>query len=153
MNKDYIESFSTAFLNVMPQLGIPDVQYKGETECGRLIRSPGVVVVVGITGDLHGNVYFTMQENCANSIASAMMGGMEVSQFDEMVQSAVSELSNMLAATACTDLFEKGIRADISTPTLIHGDFTADTSLKQAACLEMLAGGFLLGIYLSLEKK
>lgn len=153
MNKDYTESFSIAFLDVMPQLGITDVQLKGETECGHLIRSPGVVVVIGITGDLHGNVYFTMQESCANSIASAMMGGMEVLQFDEMVQSAVSELSNMLAATACTNLSEKGIGADISTPTLIHGDFTADASLKQASCLEMLVGENLFGIYLSLETK
>lgn len=153
MNKEYTESFSIAFLNVMPQLGITDVQCKGETECGHLINSPGVVVIIGVTGDLHGNVYFTMQEDCAKKIASAMMGGMDVPQFDEMVQSAVSELSNMLAATACTDLSERGISADISTPTLIHGDFTADAGLKLVTRLEMAAGEWPFCIYLSLEKK
>nr|WP_319487211.1 chemotaxis protein CheX [uncultured Caproiciproducens sp.] len=153
MNKEYMESFSSAFLNVMPQLGVVDVKRNSETECGHLIKSPGVVVIIGITGDLHGNVYFTMGEDCAKKVASSMMGGMDVPQFDEMVQSAVSELSNMLAATACTDLSGKGINADISTPTLIHGDFTADASLKLVTCLEMLADGWPFYIYLSLEQK
>lgn len=153
MKREYIESFSSAFLNVMPQLGVVDVKQKSEMECSHLIKSPGVVVIIGMTGDFHGNVYFTMHEDCAKKVASSMMGGMEVLQFDEMVQSAVSELSNMLAATACTDLSAKGVNADISTPTLIHGDFTADASLNLVMCLEMLVEEWSFCIYLSLEKK
>ncbi len=153
MSKKFAESFSNAFLNVMPQLGITDVKLQSEEECSNTINSPGVVVIIGMVGELRGNVIFAMHEDCANKIASTMMGGMDVEAFNEMAQSAISELSNMLAANACIDLSEKGINADISTPTLMYGKFTAFASLERVVRLELLADELPFYIYVSLEQK
>ncbi|HEX2985300.1 MAG TPA: chemotaxis protein CheX [Caproiciproducens sp.] len=152
MNEKFIESFSNSFLSVLPQLGLSNVKVNGQEDCSNVIESPGVIVIIGMIGDLRGNVIFAMKEDCAKKIASTMMCGMEITEFDAMAQSAVSELSNMLAANACTELSCAGIKADISTPTLIHGSFTATASFDHAVCIEMLVDDFSVNIYISMEQ-
>lgn len=152
MSNKYEEAFSNTFLNIMPQFGIEDIALESQTECGSKINAPGVVCIVGVTGELHGNVIFAMTEACAKRIASAMMGGMPIEAFDEMAQSAVSELGNMLAAGACTYLEVMGIKADISTPTLMHGDFAVQASFNQVTCLQMRISDTFFYIYVSLER-
>ena len=71
-------------------------------------------------------------------IASAMMMGMEVKEFDEIAQSAISELSNMLTANASTIFSQNKIMIDISTPTMIYGNSTATTNTDKIICIEML---------------
>lgn len=151
MNREHISAFSNAVLNIMPQLGIVEIVPGGIKECGKNIETSGVVCIVGIIGDLAGNVIFSMSEDGAKGIASAMMGGMEVLEFDEITQSAVSELSNMLAANSCIGLSEIGFNVDISTPTLMQGIFTLSGSYENCTCIEMKADAFRFDVYVSLE--
>ncbi len=156
MNKEYMAAFSTAFLDIMPQFGIADVKLEREIECGKKIASEGVACIVGIVGNLAGNVIFSMDEDNAKRIASYMMGGMEVLEFDEIAQSAISELSNMLAANSCICLATIGKNwntLDISTPTLMYGNFTVSGSYDKVACLHMTIDGFGFYIYVSLEER
>ncbi len=78
MNKEHLCAFSNAVINIMPQLGIAEVVQREIKECGKNIETSGVVCIVGIIGDLIGNVIFSMSEDSAKVGASAMMGGMEV---------------------------------------------------------------------------
>lgn len=153
MNREYFSAFSNAVLNIMPQLGIEDVAAGEIIECGRNIEASGVVCIVGILGDLSGNVIFSMSEAEAKGIASAMMGGMEVPEFDELTQSAISELSNMLAANACIGLTELGLHTDISTPTLMQGICILSGIYEKCMCIQMQVGEFDLYIYVSLEQR
>jgi chemotaxis protein CheX len=83
-----------------------------------------------------------------------MMGMSEPAvEFDEMAQSAVSELSNMLTANASIELSGNGITTDISTPTLMYGDFTANASFESVVKIELLADGMPFYIYVSLEQR
>jgi chemotaxis protein CheX len=152
MNKKFTEPFSNAFLNVMPQLGMSDAKLLREEECDRKINTPGVVVIIGITGDVHGNVIFALSEDSAKKIASTMMG-MPVEEFDDMAQSAVGELGNMLAASACTDFAGMGIKADISTPTLMYGVFNASASFDHVFHIELVADEMPFDIYVAIEQK
>lgn len=152
MNKKLTEPFSNSFLTIMPQFGMTDVKLIGVEECDRKINTPGVIVIVGLTGDVHGNVIFALSEDGAKAIASTMMG-MPVEEFDDMAQSAVCELSNMLAATACTELAGIGIAADISTPTLMYGIFNANASFDHVSRIELVAGDMPFYIYVALEQK
>ncbi|WP_304508496.1 chemotaxis protein CheX [Anaerotignum sp.] len=153
MNKEIITAFSNAVLNVMPMLGISNVEFVSEKKYNNQIDSTGVIGIIGIIGELTGNVFFSMSEDCAKKIASYMMGGMEVAEFDELAQSAISELSNMLAANASILLSETGKTIDISTPTLINGAFTVSSSFSEVVCLEMLAENMPFHIYLSIKEK
>lgn len=64
------------------------------------VESLGVTVIIGMTKDLRGSVAYNMSEATAMTIASTMMGGMPVAQFDELPQSAISELVNMVTANS-----------------------------------------------------
>lgn len=153
MNKEYFSAFSGAVADVMPQLGIMELATGKIRDYGKNVETCGVACIVGIIGDITGNVIYSMDEEGAKGIASAMMGGMEVTEFDEITQSAVSELGNMLAANACTGLSELGVSADISTPTLMQGTFTMSGSFESCTCIEMKVMEFRFDVYVSLETR
>ncbi|MBP2031513.1 chemotaxis protein CheX [Clostridium algifaecis] len=152
MDVRYINPFLDAFVNVMPQLGIDDLK-KGKISIkGKTISSIGVLIIIGIVGDLRGNIiYGTTIENAKN-IASRMMMGAPVKELDEIAQSAISELTNMLTANACTSFSEEGINIDISTPTLMYGNFKATANSDKVLCVEMIINGAPFEVNISIEK-
>lgn len=81
-----------------------------------------------------------------------MMMGMPVEQFDELAQSAISELTNMLTATVATNFSKEDININISTPTLVHGNFTANASSDKVVCVQMGVGDMNIEVNISMEK-
>lgn len=151
MDIKYINPFLNSFLNVLPQLGLSDIKRNKVNVKGKIIESTGVIIILGIIGDIKGNVIYTISMDTAMTVASKMMMGMPVTELDEMAQSAISELTNMLTANAATLLAEEGINIDISTPTLVYGDFTAHASVDKVICIEMLVEGLPFEVNVSLE--
>jgi chemotaxis protein CheX len=83
-----------------------------------------------------------------------MMMGMPVDELDEMSQSALSELANMLTASAATAFYNLGIHIDISTPTLLYGkNISVNMSSKQVLCIQLLADGHAIDINIAFESK
>jgi len=80
-----------------------------------------VVLVVGITGEVKGQVIINFEMDIAKKIASKMMMGMEVNELDEMSKSAISELGNMIMGNTATLIANQGISIDITPPTLMIG--------------------------------
>ncbi|MDR5588954.1 MULTISPECIES: chemotaxis protein CheX [Clostridium] len=152
MDVNNINPIVDAFTNVMPQLGLSDIKKNGVSEKGRFIESPGVIIIIGLIGDIKGNIIYTMNEEDAKKIASAMMMGMPVDEFNELAQSAISELVNMLTANASTNFSNNNVNVDISTPTLIHGKFTANSSSDKVVCISMEINGAVIDVNISLIK-
>lgn len=152
MDIRYINPFLQSFANVMPQLGLNDVKKGNVSVKGKIVESPGVIIILGVMGDVRGNVVYTTTVESAKQIASAMMMGMPVDEFNELAQSAISELTNMLTANAAISFSQEGINIDISTPTLMHGQFTANTSSDKVLCIEMLVNDMPFGVNIALEK-
>lgn len=153
MDVKYINPFLNSLANVFPQLGITDIKRGGISVKGKLIESPGVTIIVGIIGDIKGNVIYGTTLDCAKKIASTMMMGMEVKDFDEIAQSAISELTNMLTANAAISFSNEDITIDISTPTLVYGKFTANASTDKVLCIEMLVDGMPFEVNVSIDKE
>jgi chemotaxis protein CheX len=153
MNNDYTEAFYNSFQTVMPQLGIEEIRLSDIEELGSQIHTPEVVCIIGIVGDLRGNVIFAASSVAAKKIAGTMMGGMELEEFDEIAQSAISELGNMLAATACTELSTLNIKVDVSTPTLMTGTFTVSAGAERITRIALDVYDYQFDIFLSLERK
>ena len=152
MDVKHINPFLSAFTSIMPQLGLADVKKKGILLKGRFIESPGVMIIVGIIGDIKGNVIYATTIENAKKIASIMMMGMPVTELDELAQSAISELTNMLTANAAINFSNEDININISTPTLMHGEFTANSSSDKVLCVQMLIDGMDFEVNLALEK-
>lgn len=153
MNTEYTEAFFNSFQNVMPQLGIEDIQLVDIQDIEKQIHTPEVVCIIGIIGDLRGNVIYAMSGDAAKKIAGVMMGGMELDDFDEIAQSAISELGNMLAANACTELSLVNVKVDVSTPTLMTGTFTISASSERITRISLSMPDISFDIFLSLDKK
>lgn len=79
-------------------------------------------IQVGMTGQLSGNIIFGIAEHVALKMVSAMMGGYVVTEMDEMGQSAISELGNMISGNASTILSNQGVSVDITPPKLMKTD-------------------------------
>lgn len=152
MDVNYINPILSSFSNVMPQLGLAKVAKKGISLKSKFIESPGVVIIVGIVGDIRGNVIYGLSIDDAKQIASKMMMGMPVPEFDELAQSAISELTNMLTANVATNFSNDNININISTPTLIHGKFTANATTDKVVCVEMDVEGMIVEVNISMEK-
>jgi len=152
MDVNYINPILSSFANVLPQLGLANVRKKGISVKSKFIESPGVVIIVGIVGDIRGNVIYGLTIEDAKKIASTMMMGMPVNEFDELAQSAISELTNMLTANVATNFSKDNININISTPTLVHGKFTANATSDKVVCVEMDANGMTIEVNISMEK-
>lgn len=152
MDVKYINPFLDSFLSVMPQVGLNDVKKKGISLSGKYIESPGVMIIVGIMGDIKGNIIYATSIESAKHIASAMMMGMPVNELDELAQSAISELTNMLTANAAINFSQINININISTPTLIYGEFTANSSSDKVLRVEMSINGDPFEVNIALEK-
>ena len=103
------------------------------TECGETVnkgkihrvRSPqttsDVSAMIAITGGVAGLVIYSMTQPTAQEFASRMMGE-PVPYFDEMSQSAIAELANMITGQAGIGLERNGFLTDMSPPVLLLGN-------------------------------
>ena len=80
-----------------------------------------MLIMLGITGELSGQACFVISIEIAKKIASKMMMGMPVEEFDDMARSAISELGNMVMGNAATILSNNNVLIDITPPTIITG--------------------------------
>ncbi len=76
------------------------------------------IVMLGITGQLHGQVILAMDKSVACQLASKMMMGMPVDSLNDMAKSALGELMNMMMGNAMTYFSEMDILLDITPPTM-----------------------------------
>lgn len=142
MDVKFLLPFVEAIANVLPQLGFQSVSKSGLKMTKGVVNSQGVIVNIGLIGMLSGNVIYNISYESAKQVASKMMMGMPVPEFDAMAQSAVSELGNMLAANAAIALEGLGVQIDISPPTLIVGDsFVSPDSNAQNIVVDMKVDG------------
>ena len=153
MDAKLINPFVDAFTTVMPMLGFPEpTRTKLYAEKSR-VKSLGVSMLVGFTKQIRGNVVYNMSEETAKFIASQMMMGMPVETFDEMAQSAISELSNMLTAHTATNITALELDVDISTPSLTVGaDFEVKVCDGQYLVVAMDLSGKLIELDIAVDQ-
>jgi len=121
MKVEYINPFIESATDILRQTtnmtierGVPTLDRGG-------FEAPDLSVVLGIVGDMQGQVIFGIDRPTALGIVGRMMGGVEVLELDELGMSAIAELGNMITGNA-TGRFEKmKVNMDISPPTVLTG--------------------------------
>lgn len=97
-------------------------------------------IQVGMTGQLTGNIIFGIAEPVALKMVSAMMGGYVITEMDEMGQSAISELGNMISGNASTILSNQGVSVDITPPKLMKWESMSILPRKALSIPLMMEG-------------
>jgi chemotaxis protein CheX len=112
-------------------LGIKTIEYvKGD-----------IWIQVGMTGQISGNIVFGIKEIVALKIVSAMMGGFVITEMDEMGQSAISELGNMISGNASTILSNQGVTVDITPPRIVTPENNSMILTKKALSIPLMMDG------------
>ncbi|MCR4436915.1 MAG: chemotaxis protein CheX [Clostridiales bacterium] len=151
MNVEYINPFIEASQTVLRQIaGI-------EAKLGKVYiknspyKSDSIMVVVGLTGKIRGQVIFSMARETGMNIASCMMGGMPVPELDEIAKSAISELTNMILGNTATLLYNKGVGVEITPPSFLMGENIeiSPTKMKTVCIPLSLNGKFTIEIDIS----
>ena len=120
MDVNLINPILAAFLEILPQIGFQQTEKKNISLVGSSFDYDGVLVNLAVVGTIKGVILIGMDLDSAKRFASKMMMGMEVAEFDDLAQSAVSEMGNMVCANACTQFTKVGIEGlDISPPTIM----------------------------------
>ncbi|MEI3605740.1 chemotaxis protein CheX [Pseudogracilibacillus sp. SE30717A] len=76
-------------------------------------------VLIGITGDIRGNLVFTGQQSTFGSIGEKMFG---MPLEGEMLLSFSGELGNMIAGGISTSISQDGTDINITSPTIMQGN-------------------------------
>lgn len=122
MNVEHINPFIEASKTVMKTVANIDVSLGRVYLKTSPYSSETLVVVVGLMGELRGQVIFSMDKNVAFKIASAMMMGMSITKLDEMSKSAIAESTNMILGNAATLFYNRSINIQITPPSLMMGN-------------------------------
>lgn len=154
MDVKNINPVFNAFTNILSQIGFEKIEKKDVSIAKAVLKSKGLLLSVGVVGELKGTIVFEMDIESAKKFASKMMMGMEVTELDSMEQSAISEMSNMVCANACTNFTEEGIPGlNISPPIMMIGiDSTLKLSIPAVISVRYLVDEIEVFLYVGLYK-
>jgi chemotaxis protein CheX len=138
MNVEYINPFIEASQTVLKQIANIDAKLGKIFIKNSPYDSDSVVIIIGITGKIRGQVIFTMNKDVALKVASHMMFGMPVTELDEISKSAISELTNMILGNTATILYNRGIGFEITPPSLLLGEsMQISTNKLKTVCIPL----------------
>lgn len=141
MKAEYINPFLESAKNVIEQV----VQIRPET--GQLglkdikFVENYIWIQIGLNGHMNGDIVFGLSEQVALKMVSAMMGGFVLSEIDEIVRSAISELGNMISGNASTILYNQGMKVDITPPKVIESASAAGFNASKALTIPLIMNG------------
>lgn len=97
------------------------VQVNEVLENQKIIDSEGVSVILGFNGDYDGQFICTMSEEVAKKLVGQMMGGVVVSEFNDLAVSAIQELGNWIGGKSSTELSKFDVFIDVTPPVVNQG--------------------------------
>ena len=118
---EHLNPFLLSAKQVLQQVCQIDVQFGAISKDDFFVSGEPLFIMLGITGEISGQVCVVMGAETAKDIASRMMMGMPIATLDDMAKSALSELGNMMMGNAATLLSNNSILIDITPPTLLVG--------------------------------
>jgi len=152
MKAEYVNPFLEAVINILGEFGIEGIKRGNIFKKDRFYVSMDITSVIGLIGDIRGNISYSLSQETAKNIVSAMMMGMHIEQMDDMARSAIGELANMITGKAAVLLEKKGVDVDITAPSVIFGkDIYMIISLVEAICVELNTPFGIMEVGIGLE--
>ena len=101
-----------------------------------------ILVLMGLIGDINGQICMSMDADTGKSLASEMLGGLEITDVDELVTSAVGEMCNMIMGNVCANISLINTNVDITPPTVLAGQKHPKLTMKPAYDIYFLLEGY-----------
>ena len=113
----YVDLFSNSALEVMESMAGIDRSGMKLQVINPYRPEGDIFVKIPLVGDLAGEVVFGYSKELALGLLASMTG-MELTELDELVQSALCELTNISCGNAATALVGRGLTCDIKPPVV-----------------------------------
>lgn len=121
MRAEFVNPFLAAVVEVL-EAELGTAPERGPLRLVGSRVTPGeLTVAIGVTGDVEGTVLYGMSEFTARRIVADILGKYAAALPDELVESGVAELGNMITGRATMLLEASGYRCDVSPPTVFVG--------------------------------
>lgn len=121
-----VDLFAHSALDIMETMAGLDRE-KAQMHIVNPYRPQGdIFVKIQLVGDLKGDAVFGFSKELALNLLQTMTG-MELTEMDELVQSALCELTNISCGNAATALVQQGLKCDIKPP-VVSENFTGDAN-------------------------
>jgi chemotaxis protein CheX len=117
LKAEYINPVIQGAQTILAQL-VGEKATMGKVSIKKSISEDGleIVIVIGLVGELKGYAMFVMDHDTGHFLASKFMEGMPDNMVEELLSSAVSEITNMVSGKISALYCDIGIKSDISPP-------------------------------------
>lgn len=136
INVDHINPFLMASTKILKEMCFVDARLGKPFIKDPIFLDNTLVILIGITGEMKGQVMIAFEHEIACDIASKMIM-MPVTQMDEFAKSAICELGNMILGNTATIFSTKGIEIDITPPTVGSGTMSFSTNYARNICIPL----------------
>lgn len=129
MKAEFVNPFVSAAFQVL------QTETKSEVAKGNVVLqdsplvSDEVTVLIGVVGRAQGLVLYGMSEKTAKGMVSIMTGE-QIAVFDNLAESAVAELGNVITGLASGELERAGFPCKIAPPSVVVGKGTSISTLS-----------------------
>ncbi|MEZ4520592.1 MAG: chemotaxis protein CheX [Thermomicrobiales bacterium] len=120
---------------VKAALGVLRTEMNTEVKRGKVsvvngdVDGHDLTILIAVTGAMEGLMAYALDAPVACGMASAMMGE-EFTELDEIVQSGVAEIGNVISGRAMMSLADLGMETHIAPPVLLLGHDTRISTLN-----------------------
>lgn len=136
INVDHINPFLLASTKILKEMCSIDAKIGKPFVKNPIFLADTMVILIGFTGEMKGQVLIAFEHPVACDIASKMMM-MPVEEMNDLSRSAISELGNMIMGNTATVFSTKGIAIDITPPTVGKGTMSFTSSFAQNICIPL----------------
>jgi chemotaxis protein CheX len=148
MKAEHINPFILSVCKVVKDMCMMDLQIGKPVMKKETYSDDSSIIKLGLVGALTGTVVLNLEHSTALGIISKMMM-MPMQTIDEIGQSAISELGNMIAGNAATVFASNDILIDITPPSYCLGkDYQGDDNEMFSIPFTSEAGPISVDIYI-----
>lgn len=136
MNAEHINPFLIAATKILKDMCFIDAKIGKPYLKDTAFTDDTLVIMIGVTGEMRGQVMIAFENRVACDIASKMCM-MPITQMDELSSSAICELGNMIMGNTATVFSTKGIGIDITPPTMMKGNVAFSNNFTKNICIPL----------------
>lgn len=152
INVNYINPLLKASVTVIRQACALDVTLDKPSLRDTVFTADELLVLMGITGEMKGQAIIDFPKSAALAIASKMCMT-ELTEMDELSQSAICELCNMIMGNTATLFSQAGTQIDITPPTVCKGDVTFQNNFAANICIPVnYEGKYFFAINIAIKE-
>jgi CheY-specific phosphatase CheX len=124
MKAEHVNAFLVPAIDVIRKMAKVEVKIGkiSRLDSAELVTDHQLGILIGVKGYLSGSVILSSSDGVARGLAGSIVKTEAAEITDSDLRDIISELANTIVGNATGALYELGIKAGITPPTVVLGD-------------------------------